>query len=540
MTDRSIIATMRKFVSIAGLICIVLMLAGCSVRISNMGKDPIVTSSFKDKTGEVASLTITLPDNNLPVLFGIAFEKSAGTLEVTIDDTTGKEVFKDTVQANDAYMHTKAVPEPLKYNWGFYRFNKVMDKAGTYTIHINGNGASGLVQLSPMTNNDTYFTNFTGTAVKVTAEATSTDKEIGINLQALPTQDNKGVIMAKIYDPDGVEIRSTRLTYDPNNESSSQLIFWEKPAKTGTYTATIETKDASGSAIGNAFDEKGIPWLGFVKPILFVLLGIALYLMIRPKDRRVMVWGGMFWMIATFIISILFGLVLKNALAGLMGPDAGLIGGFLNTIALAIVYIVIVWFSKYVAEIKKCSPTELVAFAFGFAFVSPILTGISDLMSISKLNGSMVPAFSSVMIPGVYTSSSLAVMDISTAVINLVCQSIGTIAALIIFLWVIRQRDELPKSTLWMAAIGSIFIKIVADCALLYSRQAMSLILMDKPAVAMRMTFGFSSPTTELLTSTGILVVIAVLVIVNWKKIMGLALKACPVTIDDLTNKEAK
>ncbi len=539
MTDLSIIATMRKFVSIAGLICIVLMLAGCSVRISNMDKEPIVTSSFKDKTGEVASLTITLPDNNLPVLFGIGFEKTTGTLEVTIDDTTGKEVFKDTVQANDTYMHKKEVPEPLKYNWGFYRFNKVMDKAGTYTIHITGNGASGTVQLSPMTNNDTYFTNFTGTAVKVTAEG-NTDKEMGFNLQALPTQDNKGVIMAKIYDPDGVEIRSTRLTYDPNNESASQLIFWEKPAKNGTYTAIIEAKDASGSAIGNAFDEKEIPWLAFVKPILFVLLGIALYLMIRSKDRRVMVWGGMFWMIATFIISILFGLILKDALAGIMGPNAGLIGAFLNTIALAIVYIVIVWFSKYVVEIKKCSPTELVAFAFGFAFVSPILTGLSDLMSISKLNGSMIPAYSSVMVPGVYASSGLAGLDISTSVISLICQSIGTIAALIIFLWVFRQRDELPKSTLWMAAIGSIFIKIVVDCALLYSRQAMSLILMDKPAVAMRMTFGFSSPTIELLTSTGILVVIAVLVIVNWKKIMGLALKACPVTIDDLTNKEAK
>ncbi|NTU61581.1 MAG: hypothetical protein HGA95_04575, partial [Caldiserica bacterium] len=99
-------------------------------------------------------------------MFGIGFEKTEGKLEVTIEDPKGIEVFKDTVQANDAYMHKKPVPESLKFNWGFYSFNKVMDDPGVYTIKIHGTDATGSLELTSM-QNSAYITNFTGIAVKI-------------------------------------------------------------------------------------------------------------------------------------------------------------------------------------------------------------------------------------------------------------------------------------------------------------------------------------------------------------------------------------
>lgn len=197
------------------------------------------------------------------------------------------------------------------------------------------------------------------------------------------------------------------------------------------------------------------------------------------------------------------------------------------------------FFSRFISEVKKCSPTELVAFVYGFIFVNPLLAGLSGLMDISNKNGSFVPGYATMSIPGQYPNSSLATLDIGTSFINMICACLGTFAVLIIFLWVLRQKDSVKPSTLWLASIGAIGLKIIIDLAQLYANQSIILMTIGKPIITMRMTFGFAQPIVEALLSTGILVAIGVLVIINWKKIMGLALKACPVTIDDLTHKEA-
>lgn len=528
---------MRKFVSIAGLICIALMLAGCSVKIADKDLNPFVSVSFEKKTGEITSLATSIPSPKLPIMFGIGFEKTEGKLEVTIEDPKGIEVFKDTVQANDAYMHKKPVPESLKFNWGFYSFNKVMDDPGVYTIKIHGTDATGSLELTSM-QNSAYITNFTGVAVKVTANVTDTNKELGLYLTAMPTKENKGIFLAKIIDPDGIEIQNTRLTASEQTQVPA-LSFWEKPAKKGTYTAIIETKDASGSISGYLYDEKPIDALAFIKPTLMVIIGIALYLMIKSKDRKVMVWGGLFWLIATFFVNIVINYIISNLIPGLVGPYSGLIAGVINTASMSIISVLMMFFSKFITEIKKCSPTELVAFVFGFIFVSPLLTGISGLMDISNKNGSFIPGYATMNIPGQYPSSSLASLDIGISIVNMVCACLGTFAVLIVFLWVLRQKETIKPSTLWLSAIGAIGIKIIIDLAQLYASQSVILMTIGKPIITMRMTFGFAEPIVEALLSTAVLVAIGVLVIVNWKKIMGLALKACPVTIDDLTHKEA-
>lgn len=530
---------MRKFVSIAGLICIALMLAGCSVKIANKDMNPFVSVSFEKKTGEITSLATSIPSPKLPIIFGIGFEKKpAGKLEVTIEDPKGKEVFRDTVQANDTYMHKKPVPEPLKYNWGFYSFNKVMDDPGTYTIKVIGNDATGALELTSM-QNSAYINNFTGTAVKISADVTDTSKELGFYLAAMPTQSSgSGIFLAKIIDPDGIEIQNTRLTISEKTPAPA-LDFWEKPAKKGTYTAIIETKEASGSVSGYVYDEKPIDFMAFVKPSLMVLIGIALYLMIKSKDRRIMVWGGLFWLIATFFVNIVINYIVSNLIPNLVGPYSGLTAGIINTVSMSIVSVLMMYFSRFISEVKKCSPTELVAFVYGFIFVNPLLAGLSGLMDISNKNGSFVPGYATMTIPGQYPSSNLAMLDIGTSVINMICACLGTFAVLTVFLWVIRQKEAVKPSTLWLMSIGAIGLKIVIDFAQLYANQSIIIMTIGKPIITMRMTFGFAPPIVEALLSTGVLVAIGVLVIINWKKIMGLALKACPVTIDDLTHKEA-
>jgi hypothetical protein len=528
---------MRKFVSIAGLICIVFILAGCSVRIAEPGtvEPPI---SFENKSGEIVSIPYNLPDAKLPVMVGVSFEKTNGTLELAITDPDGAEVFKDQIQANDTSRHQKPVPETIKYNWGYYSINKVMEKSGTYTINITGTDATGMLATTANTYNGVYFSSFSGTAVKMTTEVTDTSKELGINLATIQPPNDKGIITARILDPEGKEIKNTRMV--TSDDKAAQFTMWEKPAKTGTYTVLIEAKEATGSAMGNFFTEKPIPWMAFLKPILILLIGIGIYLMIKSKDRKVMVWGGLFWLISTFLISILFGTILSGVTNSFMGPYGPLTAGYINTISLSIISILILYFSRYLNEIKNAVPTELVAFAYGFVFVNPILAGVSGLLDISNKNGSLVPGLTSMQVPGVYPSSGLAAFDIGISVVNMVGQILVVFSAIIMFLWVLRQKEQVSKTTLWLVGAGAVAIKIVVDAAYLYSNQAMAKLIFNQPIAASRFTFDIASPMNEVLLATGIIVVLAALAIANWKKIMGLAIKACPVTIDEFTRKEEK
>jgi hypothetical protein len=525
---------MRKFVSIAGLICIALVLAGCSVKIADKENKTFAASAFEKKTGEIAVLSTSIPSPKLPVIFDIGFEKTEGKLSVILEDPNGAEVFTDTLKASNA---DKSVPLETREKWGNYHFDKVMELAGKYTMKVLGENATGTIEAT-LYQDSVYMTKFTGIAVQISKEVTDTSKELGILVGAQPTADSAGLFTAKIIDPEGKEIKNTRLT--PTKDfPNPYLNFFEKPAKKGVYTAIIEAKDATGSATGYFFDQEPIDFSAFVKPVLLILLGVAFYLMIKSKDRKVMVWGGMFWLIASILTNLGISFLVSKLFANVPGNYGFLVQNVTNTISLSIIGVLLMFFQKFIAEIKKCSPTELVAFAFGFVFINPIITGINGLTLISQANENIVHSYRILTVPGNYISTEHAIFDIGTSLVSMIASCLITFTALIIFLWVLRQKEQIKPTTLWLAVIGAVVLKIVGDFALFYSNQATALYVLGNPTTVFKLTFGFASPMVESLIFTGILCVIGALVIVNWKKIMGLALKACPVTIDDLTHKEA-
>ena len=169
-------------------------------------------------------------------------------------------------------------------------------------------------------------------------------------------------------------------------------------------------------------------------------------------------------------------------------------------------------------------------------FVEPLLAALSNLTNIGQINDQLAlnPTYS---LPGVYPNGGIAFLDISTSFINFIAYSLGTIALVIIFMWVLRQKENIAKSTLWLAGVGAVFGKIVLDFLFWSSNNPITLLVNDKLGIGAKSVFGIGSPTTEALVLTGLMVIIGVIVIVNWKKLMGLALRACPVTIDDLTSK---
>lgn len=525
---------MRKFVSIAGLICIALVLAGCSVKIADKENKTFAASAFEKKTGELASLSTSIPSPKLPIILEINFEKTEGKLSVAIEDPNGKEVFRDTIK--DTASGNKLSDEN-KEKIGKYYFDKVMDQQGIYTVKMIGEDATGTIEAT-LYQNSVYLTKFNGIAVQISREVTDTNKELGILLAAQPTQGSDGIFTAKILDPEGKEIQNTRLT--PTKDfPSPTLNFFEKPAKKGVYTAIIEVKDGTGSAYGSFFDEMQIDFSAFVKPILLILLGIAFYLMIKSKDRKVMVWGGMFWLIASIIVNLGVGYLVSAVFSNSLNKNTVMVNYLILTASTSVFGVLLMYFSKFIAEIRKCSPTELVAFVYGFIFVNPLITGINFLSVISNSGGSIIPAYKLMSVPGSYSSVGLAAYDIFTSLANMLAVSLVTFAALVIFLWVLRQKESVKPTTLWLAGIGAVLLKISGDVVLYFANQSTTLEMLGNPTTVFRMNLGIGSPMNESLVFTGILWAMGAAVIFNWKKIMGLALKACPVTIDDLTHKEA-
>lgn len=525
---------MRKFVSIAGLICIALVLAGCSVKIADKENKTFAVSAFEKKTGELASLSTSIPSPKLPVIMDINFEKSEGKLFVEIDDPNGKEVFRDTIKDT---MSGKNIPDEKKERIGNYHFDKVMDQPGIYTVKIIGENATGTIEAT-LLQNSAYMTKFNGIAVQISREVTDTTKELGILLAAQPTQGSEGIFTAKIIDPDGKEIQNTRLT--PTKDlPNPYLNFYEKPAKKGFYTAIVEVKDGSGSALGYFFDERPIDFSAFVKPILLILLGIAFYLMIKSKDRKVMVWGGMFWLVASILTNLGVGYLVSGAISSSLSKYSVVINYFVLSASVSVLGILLMYFSRFISEIKKCSPTELVAFVYGFIFVNPIITGINGLSVISNSNGSIVQSYKIMSVPGNYSSAGLASYDIITSLANMLAVSLVTFTALVIFLWVLRQKESVKPSVLWLAGIGAVLIKLAGDSVFFFANQATTIEVLGNPTTVFKMNLGIGSPMTESLVFTAILLAMGSIVVANWKRIMGLALKACPVTIDDLTHKEA-
>ena len=350
---------MRKFVSIAGLICIAFILIGCSVRTDTIPSSGIVIKDFKDASGELASVSASIPDKNLPLLFVVVFEKSKGTLTYEVTDPNGNKAFDGKVVANapiDSAL-PKIPAEPEK--WGTFSFNKTVADQGTYKFTVTGQDATGRIELLPSTGGGTFFSKYTGTVLRITQEVTDINKELNVSLIYSPVRGEEGVVIGKVLDPEGKELKNSRIeSADPNNPAYFE--FSEKPTKTGIYSATIEVKDSSGSVMGMFYNNTQLPWLAFLKPILYILLGFALYFMIKPVDRKIMIWGGMFWIGTHLIYSVLLSFLVQKAEAAL-SPTIyfALIFGVINIGVLALMRILMLYFTRFFVEVKKCSQKNL-------------------------------------------------------------------------------------------------------------------------------------------------------------------------------------
>ncbi|MEZ4812555.1 MAG: hypothetical protein R2883_03570 [Caldisericia bacterium] len=306
----------KKTISLLMVIAIVLMFAGCSVQVdvTNRMENSI---EFENANGIILERTFKSVGDKVPIGFYIGFDKKSGNANLKVYDPEGKTIFSDSLKAGYVYPNRPADDLPLpkeeqmieeleslteeqRHAWGPFTFKWLPEVEGEYRFELSAEDLTASVVFEKL---NPSLVNFTGKVEEVECEIDEVGKNLNLLFQS--SDISKGTLFVRVFDPDGNQIRVSELT----NENS--IFMYTEPAQmTGTYTAYVEAKEATAIVRATITEEKQIPNTAFLLPILITLLGIIGYILVKRGNRKLNIWGALFWLGAYFI-----GLIITQFIA---------------------------------------------------------------------------------------------------------------------------------------------------------------------------------------------------------------------------------
>lgn len=512
------IIRMKKIAQITSLIVFLLVLAGCSVNIETPRSSPL-PFEFAGANGTITETVRNISSKGLSLVAEINFEKISGKLDYLITSPSGNIIEKGFLASN--YEPHKDLPQEVKEKWGVYKFSKVAEEAGDYKITINGDNATGSVQV--VTANYFGFTGFSGIVAEATAEAKTPEDKISFSFNAKYTD---GIVNAKVYDPLGKELSTSRL--EKGKEIDDPIIFDQKAGQTGVFKAVLEAENATGQALIIPFKKNDIPLLAFLRPTLFLLLGLLFIFLVGKGNGRVFFWGAMIFLISQFVGGIAGEFVRTWAAGIVIFPLAILVPILFAAGTSAFIQMFGLTFTKYIAEMKTITPRELFGFLAGFVVVEPFLAAFSGYSAIYKLSGMLSPYPFGSPIPGLYPSTESALYDLALPFLQRGFAMIEIIALGLLVVWAIRRKEQKGFPT-WAIVVFAMVGKAIIDVLLTYTNY---LPILGRRSSTFWESFQFGNFYVQGIAITAILAVFAVIVYYKRQSLAKMLNESCEVTID--------
>lgn len=509
---------MKKIAQIALLIVFLLVLTGCSVNIETPRSSPL-PFEFANANGQIIESVRNISAKGLSLVAEINFEKASGKLDFAIASPSGNIIEKGILTSN--YEPHKDLLQEVKEKWGVYKFSKVAEEAGDYKITINGENATGSVQI--VTANYFGFTGFSGIVAEATAEAVNTEDKISFSFNAKYTD---GIINAKVYDPLGKELSTSRL--EKGKDIDDPIIFDQKAGQTGVFKAVLEAENATGQALIIPFKKNDIPLLAFLRPTLFLLLGLLFIFLVGKGNGRVFFWGAMIFLISQFVGGIAGEFVRTWAAGLVIFPLAVLVPVLFAAGISAFIQMFGLTFTKYVAEMKTITPRELFGFLAGFVVVEPFLAAFSGYSAIYKLSGMLSPYPFGSPIPGIYPTTESALYDLALPFLQRGFAMIEIIALGLLVVWAIRRKEQKGFPT-WAIVVFAMVGKAIIDVLLTYTNY---LPILGRRSSTFWESFQFGNFYVQGIIITAILALFAVIVYYKRQSLAKMLNESCEVTID--------
>lgn len=509
---------MKKIAQITSLLAFLVFLAGCSVNIESP-RSSTLPNDFTSANGTIIESLRNVSSKGLTFVVEVNFEKTAGKLEYEIKTPSGNTLEKGPLASN--YELHKDLPQETKEKYGVLKFSKVVDEVGDYKTIISGENATGSVQV--VTANYFGFTGFSGALAEAEIDVKNPDEMVSFSFNAKYTD---GIINAKVFDPLGKELSTSRL--EKNRDIDNPILYEKKAEQTGTYKAILEAENATGQALIIPFVKNEIPFLAFLRPTLFLLLGLLFIFAVGKGNGRVFFWGSMIFLISQFVGGIAAEFARTGVIGSILFPMAILvsnliaagISGFLQMFGLT--------FSKYVAEMKTITPKELFGFLVGFVVVEPFLAAFSGYSAIYKLNGMLSPYPFGSPVPGAYPSTQSALYDLALPFLQRGFAMIVIIALGLLVIWAIRRKEQKGLPT-WAIVILAMLGKAIIDILLSYTNY---LPILGRRSSAFWESFPFGSLYAQGIAITAILAACALFAYFKRHTLAKMLNESCEITID--------
>ncbi len=513
-------------------VVIALMFAGCSVQVdvTNRMENSI---EFENANGIILERTFKSVGDNVPVGFYIGFDKKSGDADIKVYDPNGKTIYSDAMKAGYVYPNRPADDLPLpneeqaierieslteeqKESWGFFTFKWLPEVEGEYRFELSAEDLTAAIVYEKL---NPSLVNFTGIVEEVEYEIDEVGKNLNLLFQS--SDISKGSLFIRIFDPDGNQIRVSELT----NEKSS-FVYTEPATMTGTYTAYIEAKEATGIVRATIAEEKQIPNTAFLLPILITLLGIIGYILVKKGNRKLIIWGALFWLGAYFI-----GLIITQFLAPVSGTFWGTysilnywtIISIISSLMLGIAPLLV----GIVADVKNATPKELIGFGVGFVIAPAIFEGLNGISNINTVGKQILPYGNKIV--GTYASIGEAVYQIGVPIITRVCLMTIIFALTMVIIWALRQKTvKINKGLIILAGIAGIVLTNV-----LFSYINM-IVTQTQSVILFSIAYPFGSQITQAIIISIIMIIAAVYIYFKRENINTLADQTCSVTIYDM------
>lgn len=532
---------MRKKVTfVFAILVITLVLSGCATNIDMSDVQPI-HYDIENESGSVGEYTFGVDLNLFPFRASAMFSREEGELFIKLRDPDGKILYSDILKNDFVYINypegsnlspteqanieaVNSLPKEKRESWGIFNLECYPEQTGVYTLEISGESASGDVTIAESA---TTITDFTGKVAHAQYEVEEIDQMVRFIFSV--SGDAKGKLYARVFNPNDEQIRVTELS-----ANNPHFMYEAKAEMTGIYTAYIDAEDATCEVGSKSIAKKNIPYSIFIMPILIALLGVIAYFFIRRENRKLVIWGAIYWLGAYFIGGIIFSMT-QNMWNGVFwGASSWISLTLISTLFIAILVGISPLLSGWVKDVKQCSPQHLIGFGAGFVIAPAILEGLNGVMDINgMLSRNLYPM--SAELPGFYSTTESVILRVALPVIARIGLMVIVFALAMIIIWAYRQKSELKNRGLIIlgSILGIVAVHVAFDYLLILAKDTVSMFQYAK-------AYSFGSPLSQGITITVILIAIGAYLFTKRSDLLPLAQKACEVTINDMRSEKHK
>jgi len=525
----------RKIVSTLTVLVILVLLSGCSINIDISDKQPSSVNIEQQQSGLIFERVINSQGTEVPVGFTIWFDKQDGELTITVKDPNKKEIYSGQLRTEFVYPNRPEddlpTPDEMKAlekinslsdeqrnSWGYMTFAYIPEVEGNYTLEIHGQSATGSLMFAEL---DSSFKDFSGKVEYLELEIENIGDPISFIFLAGNKPSPTGKLFARIFDPTGKQIRVFELI-----DGGNKFVFEEPAEMTGKYTAYIDAENSSALVRAQSLEKEEVPNIAFLLPILITLLGIIGYFFVKRGNRKLVIWGAIFWLGAYFV-----GSILSNSLSFISNFFWGNYGGLNYMMIIGFISSLLIGISPLltgvVADIKKSTPKELLGFAAGFVIAPSILEGLNGIMNVNSYGSQILPYGSK--IPGTFESASSTFLGIGIPLISRIGLMVIVFAFTLLIVWALRQKTE--RINKGMVITGSVLGIAITNLLFTYVN---TLATQTQAISLMSLSYPFGTPLIQGVFIALILSIVALYIYNKRSNLISLAEKACSVTIEDM------